>query len=59
MTNDRKRAANNSMKSETMSVTFTFSIAFAPFQIAAIVIKTDNVWKKITCDGSCKKSFHT
>ena len=47
------------MKRETISVTLTFSIALAPFQIAAIVINTDNDWKKMTCVGSCRKSFQT
>ena len=46
--NERNSAANKRIKSETISVTLTFSIALAPFQIAAIVIITAINWKKTT-----------
>ena len=47
------------MKSETIRITFTFSIALAPLQIAAIVITTAIAWKKMTSVGDSRKEFQT
>ena len=40
ITKERKSAVNRSTNKEVISVTFAFSIAFAPPQIAARVIST-------------------
>ena len=59
MTKARNNAENRRMNKETIRITLTFSMAFAPFHIAAIVISTARVWNKITWDGSCRKVFQT
>ena len=50
-----KRRTNN----EVMRITLTFSIAFAPFQIARSVIAITRNWKKMTCVGDCRNEFQT
>ena len=59
MTNERNRAVKSRTKRETIRVTFAFSIAFAPPQIAAKVIITVIIWKKMTCSGDCRNVFQT
>ena len=56
---DKKRDMNSRTKREIISTTLTFSIALAPFQIAARVSKITKNWKKITCPGDCKNEFQT
>ena len=47
------------MNRETIRVTFAFSMAFAPPQIAAKVIRTVIIWKKMTCSGDWRNVFQT
>ena len=53
------RDMNRSTKREIIKIILTFSIALAPFHIAAKVNAITKNWKKITCPGDCKKAFHT
>ena len=50
---------NNRTNREIISTTLTFSIALAPFQIAARVRQITMNWKNITWPGFCRKEFHT
>ena len=59
MYNDRPRDMNKRTNSEHISITLTFSMALAPFQIANNVIAITKNWKKITEPEDCKNSFHT
>ena len=59
ITKARKRAAKSKTKSDTIRMTLTFSMALAPFQMAAIVMMTAIAWKKTTSSGFCRNEFHT
>ena len=59
ITKDRKSAVKSRTKSDVMSVTFAFSIALAPPQMAASVIITVIHWKNMTCIGFSRKVFQT
>jgi hypothetical protein len=59
ITKDRNSAVNNSTKSDVMRVTFAFSMALAPPQMAARVIITVIHWKNMTCIGFSRNVFQT
>ena len=56
---ERPRVMNKRTNSEVIKITFTFSMAFAPFHIARSVIAITRNWKAITCKGFCRNVFQT
>ena len=57
--NAKNRAENRRTNKETIRITFTFSIAFAPFQMAPMVITTASAWNMTTSPGAWRKLFQT